>query len=151
MTAAHSQSSPDFICRIWMTVSGTIFRDKIFPFGRYFRKRSRALISSGSATINWRTQPPSSSQNCHPPELSIQPYQLVRPYSKRQMTCERNFESFTGQCLSSTHYGPAPFDHNLHHCGFWPKYIMVVCCGSLCRLRYANGHAAHRAGPPAMA
>src|SRR6516225_7571531 len=119
MTAAHSQSSPGFICRIRMTVSGTIFRDKIFPFGCLFRKHSRALISSGSATINWRTQPLSSSQNCHPPELSIKSCQLVRSYSERQMTCERNLESFTGQCLYIHALGPAPFDHNLHHCSFW--------------------------------
>src|SRR5262249_43488832 len=69
--------------------SGTIFRDKIFPFGCFFRRHSRALISSGSATINWRTQPLSSSQNCHPPELSIQwSYQLVRStHNVRRHVC----------------------------------------------------------------
>src|SRR6516164_11835958 len=143
MLATHSQSSLGFIFRIRMTLSGTIFRDKIFPLGCFVRNRCRALISSGSTTMNWRRQPLSSSQNCHPPELSIQwSYQLVYAYNVRWML--RNFDNFTGQCIPSTHYGHA-LDHNLHHCGFWPKYIIVVRCSPLCRRKCANGHAAYRA------
>jgi hypothetical protein len=48
----------------------------------------------------------------------------------------------------STHYGPAPFDHDLHHCSFGLKYNMAVCCGSQCRRKYTNGHAARHARLP---
>jgi len=129
MLATHSQSSLGFIFRIRMTLSGTIFRDKIFPLGCFVRNRCRALISSGSATMNWRRQPLSSSQNCHPPELSIQwSYQLVYAYNVRWML--RNFDNFTGQCIPSTHYGHA-LDHNLHHCEPSPLRLLAevyYCC-----------------------
>jgi hypothetical protein len=46
---------------------------------------------------------------------------------------------------------PTPLDHNLHHSDFWPKHVMIDCCGSLCGQKYANGHAAHRARLAAMA